>query len=179
MTYPLEDFFRNSERSSYQISPDGLHLSFMAPYAERMNIFVQRIGSDEVVRITSETQRSIAGYMWASNSRLLFMKDNAGDENFQLCGVNLDGKDFIAYTDFPGVRTTIIDDLEEVEDEIIIGMNKRSAEVFDPYRLNLKTGELTLLAENPGNWQGYITDQINTGVIGEAIIGQSFVIGAQ
>ena len=27
--------------------------------------------------------------------------------------------------------------------------------------------------------QGYITDQINTGVIGEAIIGQSFVIGAQ
>ena len=158
MTYPLEDFFRNSERSSYQISPDGLHLSFMAPYAERMNIFVQRIGSDEVVRITSETQRSIAGYMWASNSRLLFMKDNAGDENFQLCGVNLDGKDFIAYTDFPGVRTTIIDDLEEVEDEIIIGINKRSAEVFDPYRLNLKTGELTLLAENPGNWQGYITD---------------------
>ena len=91
MKYPLEDFFRNSERSSYQISPDGLHLSFMAPYENRMNIFVQRIGSEEVVRITSEVERSIAGYMWESNQRILFMKDSGGDENYQLFAVNLDG----------------------------------------------------------------------------------------
>ena len=158
MKYPLEDFFRNSERSSYQVSPDGLHLSFMAPYENRMNIFVQRIGSEEVVRITSEVERSIAGYMWESNQRILFMKDSGGDENYQLFAVNLDGSELRAYTNFPGVRTTIIDDLEDVEGEIIIGMNKRIPEVFDPYRLNLKTGELTLLAENPGNWQGYVTD---------------------
>lgn len=29
----------------------------------------------------------------------------------------------------------------------MIGMNKRNPEVFDPYRLNIETGELTLLAE--------------------------------
>lgn len=37
-------------------------------------------------------------------------------------------------------------------------MNKRNPQVFDPYRLNLNTGELTLLAENPGNIQGWMTD---------------------
>lgn len=156
--YTLEDFFRNSDRSGYQISPDGNYFSFLAPYEDRMNIFVQRIGSDETVRLTSETARSVAGYMWATNERILFMKDTAGDENFQLYGVNLDGSDLRAYTAFPGVRTTLIDDLEDVPNEVIIGMNKRQAEIFDPYRLNLETGELTQLAENPGNWQGYMTD---------------------
>ena len=156
--YPLEDFFRNSDRSGYQISPDGTYFSFLAPYEDRMNIFVQRIGSEETLRLTSETARSVAGYMWATNTRILFMKDTAGDENFQLYGVNLDGSDLRAYTAFPGVRTTLIDDLEEVPNEVIIGMNKRQPEIFDPYRLNLETGELTQLAENPGNWQSYMTD---------------------
>ena len=156
--YPLEDFFRNSDRSGYQISPDGNYFSFLAPYEDRMNIFVQRIGSEDTVRLTSETARSVAGYMWATNERILFMKDTAGDENYQLYGVNLDGSDSRAYTAFPGVRTTLIDDLEDVPNEVIIGMNKRQAEIFDPYRLNLETGELTQLAENPGNWQGYMTD---------------------
>ena len=156
--YTLEDFFRNSDRSGYQISPDGNYFSFLAPYEDRMNIFVQRIGSDETVRLTSETARSVAGYMWATNERILFMKDTAGDENYQLYGVDLDGSDLRAYTAFPGVRTTLIDDLEDIPNEVIIGMNKRQAEIFDPYRLNLETGELTQLAENPGNWQGYMTD---------------------
>ena len=156
--YPLEDFFRNSDRSGYQISPDGNYFSFLAPYEDRMNIFVQQIGSEETVRLTSETARSVAGYMWTTNKRILFMKDTAGDENYQLYGVNLDGSDLCAYTAFPGVRTTLIDDLEDIPNEVIIGMNKRQPEIFDPYRLNLETGELTQLAENPGNWQSYMTD---------------------
>ncbi|MDD7233853.1 MAG: S9 family peptidase [Bacteroidales bacterium] len=155
---PLEDFFRNSSQSGYQISPDGRHFSFVAPYEDRMNLFIRAIGSTESQQITFETERSIAGYMWADNERLLFMKDTAGDENYRLYGVNIDGSDLRCYTDFPGVRASIIDDLEDVPDQIIIGMNQRNPEAFDPYRLNLKTGELTLLAENPGNWQGWMTD---------------------
>lgn len=155
---PLEDFFRNSSQSGYQISPDGRHFSFVAPYEDRMNLFIRAIDSTESQQITFETERSIAGYMWADNERLLFMKDTAGDENYRLYGVNIDGSDLRCYTDFPGVRTSIIDDLEDVPDQIIIGMNQRNPEAFDPYRLNLQTGELTLLAENPGNWQGWMTD---------------------
>lgn len=157
---PLEDFFRNSERTGYQLSPDGKHLSYLAPYKDRLNVFVRSLddGADDDVRITSETERSVAGYMWADNERLLFMKDSAGDENYQLYGVRLDGSDMRAYTAFPGVRTSLIDDLEEQPDYVMIGMNKRNPEVFDPYRLNIHTGELTQLAENPGNYQGWMTD---------------------
>ncbi len=170
---PLEDFFRNSQEAAFQISPDGRHLAYMASYKDRMNLFVRPTADfisetpdteekghplSSPIRLTDETERSVAGYMWADNERLLYMKDTAGDENFQLYGVNLDGSDRRAYTDFPGVKTTLIDDLEEIPGMVMIGMNKRNPEVFDPYRLDLNTGELTLLAENPGNWQGWMTD---------------------
>ena len=157
---PLEDFFRNSERTAYQLSPDGQYISYMAPFEDRLNVFVRKVTDDDAaaVRLTNETERSVAGYMWADNERLLFMKDTAGDENYQLYGVRRDGSDLRAYTAFPGVRTSLIDDLEEQPSYVMIGMNKRNAEVFDPYRLNIETGELTLLAENPGNIQGWMTD---------------------
>ena len=157
---PLEDFFRNSERSAYQLSPNGKLISYMAPWHDRMNVFVRAVGDSdtESIRITSETERSVAGYMWADDRRILFMKDTAGDENYQLYGVHCDGTDLRPYTAFEGVRTSLIDELEEQPGFVIIGMNRRNPEVFDPYRLNLNTGELTLLAENPGNIQGWMTD---------------------
>lgn len=157
---PLEDFFRISERTGYQLSPDGTYISYMAPYKERLNIFVRRVNDtdEQATRITHETQRSVAGYMWADNERLLFIKDTAGDENYQLYGVRRDGSDERAYTAFEGVRTSIIDELEEQKGYILIGMNRRIREIFDPYRLNIETGELTLLAENPGNIQSWMTD---------------------
>lgn len=155
---PLEDFFRNSQEAAFQISPNGRYLSYMAPYADRMNVFVRPVEGGEARRLTDETERSVAGYMWADDERLLYMKDTAGDENYQLYGVGIDGTGRRAYTAFPGVRTSIIDDLEEIPGQVLIGLNRRNSEVFDPYRLDLATGELTQLAENPGNWQGWVTD---------------------
>lgn len=157
---PLEDFFKDSPKAGFQLSPDGKHLSFLAPVNGCMNVFVQSLEDEnqEEKQLTFVEDRNLHGYYWNDNQRLLFMKDTNGDENFHLYGVNIDGSDLRCYTPFDGVRITIIDDLEDQPDEIIIGMNQRNPEVFDPYRLNLQTGELTQLAENPGNWQGWLTD---------------------
>jgi dipeptidyl aminopeptidase/acylaminoacyl peptidase len=167
---PLENFFKNPEKIDYQVSPDGNYFSFMAPYENRLNLFVQKIGSDTTIRITSETERDITASMWAGNNRILFIKDTGGDENYQLYGVNIDGSDLKSYTNFPNVRTTIIDPLRKIDSLVIIGMNKRNPQVFDPYRLNLNTGELTLLAENPGNIQGWMTDHDGKLRVANAIV---------
>lgn len=159
---PLEHFFRNSERSGYQISPDGRHISYLAPYQDRMNIFVQSLDEESQLgaplRLTNETERSIGGYMWESPTRILYMKDDGGDENYHLYGVKLDGTDLRNYTDLPEVRVSLIDELEDVPGQVLIGMNQRNPEVFDPYRLDLESGQLTLLCQNPGNYQGWCTD---------------------
>lgn len=167
---PLENFFKNPEKIDYQVSPDGTYFSFMAPYENRLNLFVQKIGSDTTIRITSETERDITASMWAGNNRILFIKDTGGDENYQLYGVNIDGSDLKSYTNFPNVRTTIIDPLRKIDSLVIIGVNKRNPQVFDPYRLNLNTGELTLLAENPGNIQGWMTDHDGKLRVANAIV---------
>ena len=158
----LEDFFRNAESSSYRLSPDGHYLAYLAPYCDRMNLFVRSIATDgqlgAPIRLTSETDRSLGGYLWADNERLIYAKDEGGDENYHLFGIRRDGSDERAYTNFSGVRAGIIDELPEVPGQILIEMNRRNPEAFDPYRLDLDTGELTLLAENPGNYQGWTTD---------------------
>ena len=155
---PLEDFFKNPEKTSYQISPDGKYFSYMAPYESRMNIFVQKVGKDKATRLTSETDRDIAGYYWANPGRLLYLKDDGGDENYAVYGVDKNGKNLKCLTCFEGVRTQILDDLEDIPDEIIIGLNKRNPQLFDPYRLNIESGKTTLLAENPGDVQGWMMD---------------------
>lgn len=155
---PVEDFFRNSEETSYQISPDGKNLSFMAPYENRMNVFVRPVEGGEAVRVTSETTRNVAGYGWANNERIIFLKDTGGDENYQLYGVKKDGSDLKAYTAIPKVLTQIVDILEDNEDEILIATNERNPQIFDLYRLNLNTGERKLIHENPGYIQGWQTD---------------------
>lgn len=155
---PVKDFFRNAEKTAFKISPNGLFLSYLAPVNNRMNIFIKPINTDSTTQITFETKRDISGYFWGNDNRILFIKDTGGDENYKLFGVDKDGKNPIALTDFENVVTQIIDDLEDIPSEVIVGLNKRNPQIFDPYRLNIETGELNILAKNPGNIQGWITD---------------------
>ena len=155
---PLEDFFKNPEKTGYQISPDGKYFSYLAPYENRMNIFVQKVGKKKSEQLTYEKDRDISAYFWANEDRLVYLKDNGGDENFALYGVNRNGKNQKCLTCFENVRTQVIDDLPEIPEYMIIGMNKRDPMVFDAYRLNIESGEMEMIAENPGNIQGWVTD---------------------
>ncbi|OGS06667.1 MAG: peptidase [Elusimicrobia bacterium RIFOXYA12_FULL_51_18] len=156
---PMRDFFRDPEKTSYSISPDGKYISFMAPYKNRLNIFVRERVGGEAVLVSSETERPITGgYFWKGNDRIIYMKDFKGDENFHIVSVDRTGTDLKDLTPYPGVRARIIDDLPDNDLEMIIGMNRRNKEIFDVFRLNVKTGELSLAAENPGNITGWLTD---------------------
>ena len=155
---PMEDFFKNPEKTGFQLSPDGEYFSYLAPFESRLNVFIQKVGDEEAIRITSESDRDISGYFWGNNKRILYLKDTGGDENFQLYGVNIDGTGLKGLTIFEGVRTQILDRLDEIEEEVIVGLNKRNPQVFDPYRLNIVSGELNIIAENPGNIVGWMTD---------------------
>lgn len=155
---PMKDFFKNPEKTAFQISPNGEYLSFMMPWESRLNVYVQKIGDKEAKRLTSATGRDIAGYFWANNERIAYVQDKGGDENFRLYAVNIDGTNEKDLTPFEKVRVDVIDDLEENPNEMIIGMNKNNPELFDVYRININTGELTEIATNPGNITGWLTD---------------------
>jgi dipeptidyl aminopeptidase/acylaminoacyl peptidase len=156
---PLRDFFRNPEGAAYRVSPGGDFISWMAPWENRLNVFVQPVdGSREPQRLTDATKRDIAGYFWAAKDQIVYLQDDGGDENFHLYAVNADGTGRRDLTPFPGVRVGVVDDLRDDEDHLLISMNQRDARVFDVFRLNTRNGEMELVAENPGSVSSWITD---------------------
>jgi dipeptidyl aminopeptidase/acylaminoacyl peptidase len=155
---PMTDFFRNPVKVAYSISPNGEYLAFMQPWEKRLNVFVEKIGSGQATRVTSAKARDIAGYAWKGDNRIVYIQDTGGDENFRLYAVGIDGSNPKDLTPFEKVRAQIIDNLEQNETEILVGLNKRNPQIFDVYRINVNTGTMEMIAENPGNYTGWGTD---------------------
>jgi hypothetical protein len=154
----MKDFFRNPTKVAYQISPNGEYLAYLQPWESRLNVFVEKIGSGQATRVTSAKARDIAGYAWKGDNRIVYIQDTGGDENYRLFAVGIDGSNPKDLTPFEKVRTQLIDRLERNENEILVGLNKRVPQVFDVYRINVNTGEMQMIAENPGNYTGWATD---------------------
>ena len=156
---PLRDFFRNPDRAYFRVAGDGKTISYMQPWERRMNVYVQAAGSsDAPVRITSEKDRDIPDYFWKGADRIVYLKDIGGDENNHVVVSDRRGGEPKDLTPFPGVRAQVIDPLFDQPGRMLIGLNRRNKEVFDAYDLDLASGELKLVAENPGNITDWGTD---------------------
>ncbi len=157
---PLKDFFKNAEIQQVQLSPDGKYLAYLKAWEGRMNIHVRPVDkSAEERRITKQKDRDIPYFFWKENSTLLFLKDEGGDENDHIFRVFANGEGEKDLTSFTDTKVELVDDLDNIsEEEILIGMNKRNKEVFDVYRLNIKTGDMKMVAENPGHFISWMTD---------------------
>src|SRR5438067_3042469 len=84
-------FFGNPEIASAQLSPDGKYISFLKPWKDTRNIYVKGVDQpfSAARLLTTETKRPIAGYFWTRDSKnILYVKDNDGDENFNIYAVD-------------------------------------------------------------------------------------------
>jgi len=64
--------------------------------------------------------------------------------------VDLDSGDIVDRTPFEGVQAQIIAHRKRFPNEILIGLNKDNEQLHDVYHLDLRSGELEKIAENPG-----------------------------
>lgn len=154
----VEDFFRDPQRAGYRISPNGEMIIYRAPHKGRMNVFLQKLGDTTATPLTEETERSIYNAEWESDERIIYVKDIGGDENTHILSVKPNGSGLVDHTPFEKVQASVVDILEDRPNELLIQHNKRNAEIFDVYLLNTSTGESKLVAENPGNVTGWVTD---------------------
>ncbi|MBP7400121.1 MAG: S9 family peptidase [Chitinophagales bacterium] len=163
MAIPLRDFFRNPDKTGFKISKDGTHISWLASVNNRLNIHIQNRETEEIKCITNQTERDIMFYFWLNNSKLAFLQDTGGDENEHLYITDLISGESTDVTPFENVKTSIVDELIDEPEFVLIQMNKRNPVFFDVYKLNALTGELKLVEENPGNITQWITD--HTGAV--------------
>ena len=147
---PLEVLFGNPEKASPRLSPDGKKLAWLAPDEGVLNIWV------DGKPVTKDRGRGIRNYFWAEDSEtLLYIQDKDGDENWHLWAAGTTERDL---TPFPGVQAQIVATGPKFPHEILLTMNKRDPKLHDVYRCDIRTGALTMAAENPGAVVGWVAD---------------------
>ena len=164
---PREVLFGNPERVSPQISPDGARLAWIAPHDGVLNVWLAPISGtgdsgvdwDAAQVVTDDTDRGIRAFAWARDARhLLYIQDTGGDENWRLYDVDIQTGAKRDLTPFDGIQARIIATRKSHRDEILVGMNRDDPQLHDVYRLDLTTGELTKLIDNP-SYAGWIADE--------------------
>ncbi|RAJ56626.1 dipeptidyl aminopeptidase/acylaminoacyl peptidase [Streptomyces sp. Amel2xB2] len=149
-----EDFFGPPVRTRASISPDGGRIAYLAPWRERLNIWVESADRDGEARcVTADDKRSVHVYHWTHDPRwMIYEQDGDGDENWHLYRVDLDDPDAPAVdlTPFPGVRAAGFELPHARPGKALVRLNHRDPAEFDLYELDIATGGLTMVAENPG-----------------------------
>lgn len=147
--YSVVDYFAKPASSSFKLSPNGTYLSYREKDKNLKNhVHVKNIKTAKVQRVITEGDELVRAYGWANDTRLIYLMDKGGNENYHLFAVNVDGTDEKELTPYEGVRVQIQASLKEDKDHMIISMNKNNPSVFEPYKINIVTGEVEQLYEN-------------------------------
>jgi dipeptidyl aminopeptidase/acylaminoacyl peptidase len=156
---PRSALFGNPERSSPEISPDGTMLAYLAPDQGVLNVWVRTLGKADDRVITNDRKRGIRNFAWQFDSKsILYGQDQGGDENWRIYQTNVATKQTRDLTPFEKSRADIVALEPSHPETLLLQSNKRDAKVFDVYRLNLASGEMTLDTRNPGDVQGWQPD---------------------
>lgn len=149
--------FGPPERALPRISPDGQRLAYLAPRDGILNVFLRDADGDRP--LTAETVRPIRNFHWAENGRyILYPQDSGGDENFHLYRTDIATGETVDLTPFPGAKSYIAGISTQHPDVVLVALNARDVRLFDLHRCDLITGELVMIAENPGDVMSWEAD---------------------
>ncbi|WP_308992804.1 S9 family peptidase [Mariniflexile litorale] len=147
--YDAEDYFAKPKARSFSFSPNGTYLSYREKDENTKNhVYVKNLETNEVKRVIEEKEELIRGFGWANDNRLIYVMDKGGNENYHLFGVDIDGANQKELTPYEGVKVQILEGLKEDKDHMIISMNKNNPQIFEPYKINIISGELVQLYKN-------------------------------
>ena len=164
-----EILFGNPEIAAAQLSPDGKYIAFLKPWNDTRNVWVKKTGDpfSAARLLTTESKRPIPAYFWTRDAKyILYVKDNDGDENFNLYAVDpsapaaqgSEAPPSRDLTGLKGVRVEIYSAPKNDPDTAYIGINDRDKAWHDLYKLKLSTGEKTLVRKNTEKIAGWIFD---------------------
>lgn len=156
---PRTILFGNPVKAQPKISPDGKRLAYVAPVDDVLNVWVGTIGGDDFQPVTRDTDRGIRFYFWAAdNTHILYLQDVGGNENWRLYATHIENQETRDLTPFEGVQVQVLDHDKHFPNELLIAMNKNNPQVHDVYHLDIPSGTITEVAQNPGNVAQWVTD---------------------
>src|SRR5215470_1411678 len=148
---PRHVLFGGADRSVVRLSPDGRRIAFLAPIAGVLNLWVADVRRPTKARsLTRVSDRDLGSWVvWLPNNRhVVFFRDQGGDENWQAHRVDLDTGEILALSPAPGVKAYVQQMSHHFPDELLIAHNQRDPRYSDIFRVNVVTGQATLLETN-------------------------------
>lgn len=146
--YKVEDYFARPKASQFKISPDGLYLSYKEKDKDSKNhVYVKDLKSGKITKALVENDDLIRSYGWLDKKRLFYTQDKGGNENIHLYAADIDGKNLKDLTPYEGITLGSVRLIKDTE-FVIVTMNKNNKQIFEPYKINFNTGEITQLYEN-------------------------------
>ncbi len=147
--YSVDDYFARPKARSFSFSPNGTYLSYREKDENRKNhVYVKNVETEEITRVIEEKEELIRGFGWANDTRLIYVMDKGGNEDYHLFAVDIDGENQKELTPFEGVKVNILNGLKEDKEHMIISMNQNNPQIFEPYKINIITGDLKQLYKN-------------------------------
>jgi dipeptidyl aminopeptidase/acylaminoacyl peptidase len=110
--------------------------------------------------VTAVTDRNLGPWIvWLHDDRhIVFFRDQGGDENWRIWRIDLQTGDTRPLTPESGVTSYIQEISHHFPGELLIAHNERDRRHFDIYRVDVASGESTLVQANEG-FEGYFTNQ--------------------
>ncbi|WP_020573128.1 alpha/beta hydrolase family protein [Actinopolymorpha alba] len=156
---PRAVLFGNPTFASPTVSPDGTRLGFLAPDEGVLNVWVGPVDRPDDARpVTHDRGRGIRVFGFCHDDRTLFyLQDQGGDENWRLHLLDLVTGAERCVTPYDNVQVRVLGHNRWHPTRMLLGINKDTPELHDVYELDLTTGELEKVLDNPG-FVGWLVD---------------------
>jgi dipeptidyl aminopeptidase/acylaminoacyl peptidase len=158
---PRRILFGNPDKGSPEVAPDGRRLAHLAPVDDVLNVWVGGLDGDDARPVTSDADRGIRTYRWAEDGRhLIYLQDSGGDENWRVHVVDPETGNDRDATPFEGVQARVMGVSRRRPGHVLLGLNKDNPELHDAHLLELATGKLERVAENPGYYDWLVDNEL-------------------
>lgn len=153
---PLKDFFEHAEVSSMKLSPDGKHVAFTYEDGTEVPLAVMNLASKKIISsFKFGNQEHVLAFHWGNNERVLMQVgkvtgnlDNMG-RPAHLYAANIDGTKRRQIFEMQSSTFSILSLLRDDERNILIAKYHWSDDSAKAHLLDIYTGELKYLADQP------------------------------
>lgn len=146
---PAEVLFQPPDRALPQLSPDGISIAYLTRASGVWNIWAGPFGGP--AEPVTHSTRDILIFKWCYDGvRILYESDAQGDENWHLFCVDTKTGEIVDITPFESVYAQLISLSSSRPTEALVAINKDDPTLHDVYRVDLATGNTTLVTKNPG-----------------------------
>lgn len=141
--HSIDDYFKTPSLNTFQLSPNGLNVSFIKiDYEGKNNLFIKNIHTGEVNRIVDSYSKNISEYLWIDDNHIAYIGISAG--SYKINSIDVHGRHNKCLATFKNAKPKFIQTIKNTN-KLIVELFVKDQLVGEPHILDLETGSFKRL----------------------------------